>query len=145
MLNSVKKNKDLLLKIIVIVIGFISIYCLYTSSIYIYDNFSFRAFSLKLWIGIIAWIVFFILGICMSYFNSKSIKKYVDQVKYFLRNIVLLLMISILLVYKIGNAVIKLYQLNNQLFNYIIYGFFALIFIAYAITLYLFNKKYHIK
>lgn len=122
-------KKMLLYKIIIITLGVLSIICLYTGDIYMYENLSIKFLSPVLWCGIILWFLFLINASVLTIKINKNEKDKYLKIRNIVRNIVLLILMTVLLIYKIGNGVLSLYKMSNKVFNNWIYVIFALTFI----------------
>lgn len=134
-------KKDLINKIAVLILPLTAMYLLYTSKIYILNKFSFKSLSIGFYLGILLWIIFIIYTLIYTSKRNKEIKDKKRRLLSNLRNIILLIFITILFVYRIGNSIIILYKYSNNIFNNIIYISFAVIFVIYTIFIYIINKK----
>ena len=134
--------KNLLVyKIIILIIGFVSLFLLYTGDIYMYENLSIKFLSPSLWCGIGLWILFLINAIILTIKMNKNENDKFLKLRNIFRNIVLLVLITILLVYKMGNGVLNLYKVSHKNFNMSIYIVFAITFVSYLITTIIINRK----
>lgn len=136
-----KEDKKLLIyKIIIILLGFSSLWLLYTQKIYIYEKISIKTFSIGMIIGIILWIIFLINATILVFIMNKNDEKYL-KLRNIQRNIVLLLLITMILIYRIGNGILTLYKLKVTSFRIMIYVLFGLIFLTYVIMTIVINKQ----
>lgn len=136
-----KEDKKLLIyKIIIILLGFSSLCLLYTQKIYIYEKISIKTFSIGMIIGIILWIVFLINATVLVFIMNKNDEKYL-KLRNIQRNIVLLLLITMILIYRVGNGILTLYKLKGTSFRIMIYVLFGLIFLTYVIMTIVINKQ----
>lgn len=136
-----KEDKKLLIyKIIIILLGFSSLCLLYTQKIYIYEKISIKTFSIGMIIGIILWIIFLINATVLVFIVNKNDEKYL-KLRNIQRNIVLLLLITMILIYRVGNGILTLYKLKGTSFRIMIYVLFGLIFLTYVIMTIVINKQ----
>ena len=136
-----KEDKKLLIyKIIIILLGFSSLCLLYTQKIYIYEKISIKTFSVGMIIGIILWIIFLINATILVFIVNKNDEKYL-KLRNIQRNIVLLLLITMILIYRVGNGILTLYKLKGTSFRIMIYVIFGLIFLTYVIMTIVINKQ----
>lgn len=136
-----KEDKKLLIyKIIIILLGFSSLCLLYTQKIYIYEKISIKTFSVGMIIGIILWIIFLINATILVFIVNKNDEKYL-KLRNIQRNIVLLLLITMILIYRVGNGILTLYKLKGTSFRIMIYVIFGLIFLTYIIMTIVINKQ----
>lgn len=136
-----KEDKKLLIyKIIIILLGFSSLCLLYTQKIYIYEKISIKTFSVGMIIGIILWIIFLINATILVFIVNKNDEKYL-KLRNIQRNIVLLLLITMILIYRVGNGILTLYKLKGTSFRIMIYVIFGLIFSTYIIMTIVINKQ----
>lgn len=136
-----KEDKKLLIyKIIIILLGFSSLCLLYTQKIYIYEKISIKTFSVGMIIGIILWIIFLINATILVFIVNKNDEKYL-KLRNIQRNIVLLLLITMILIYRVGNGILTLYKLKGTSFRIMIYVIFGIIFLTYVIMTIVINKQ----
>lgn len=136
-----KEDKKLLIyKIIIILLGFSSLCLLYTQKIYIYEKISIKTFSVGMIIGIILWIIFLINATILVFIVNKNDEKYL-KLRNIQRNIVLLLLITMILIYRVGSGILTLYKLKGTSFRIMIYVLFGLIFLTYVIMTIVINKQ----
>ena len=136
-----KEDKKLLIyKIIIILLGFSSLCLLYTQKIYIYEKISIKTFSVGMIIGIILWIIFLINAAILVFIVNKNDEKYL-KLRNIQRNIILLLLITMILIYRVGNGILTLYKLKGTSFRIMIYVIFGLIFLTYIIMTIVINKQ----
>ena len=136
-----KEDKKLLIyKIIIILLGFSSLCLLYTQKIYIYEKISIKTFSIGMIIGIILWIIFLINATILVFIVNKNDEKYL-KLRNIQRNIVLLLLITMILIYRVGHGILTLYKLKGTSFRIMIYVLFGLIFLTYVIMTIVINKQ----
>ena len=113
---------------------------LYTQKIYIYEKISIKTFSIGMIIGIILWIIFLINATILVFIVNKNDEKYL-KLRNIQRNIVLLLLITMILIYRVGNGILTLYKLKGTSFRIMIYVIFGLIFLTYVIMTIVINKQ----
>ena len=71
---------------------------------------------------------------------NKNDEKYL-KLRNIQRNIVLLLLITMILIYRVGNGILTLYKLKVTSFRIMIYVLFGLIFLTYVIMTIVINKQ----
>ena len=91
-------------------------------------------------IGIILWIIFLINATVLVFIVNKNDEKYL-KLRNIQRNIVLLLLITMILIYRVGNGILTLYKLKVTSFRIMIYVLFGLIFLTYVIMTIVINKQ----
>ncbi len=141
-MKKIINDKLLMLKTTIVILGALSLICIFTSNIYIYSHFTIKAFDIRLWLAIVIWLIFIVLVIILTKKMINDEKNPITKIKFYLKNISLLLMLTLILIYKVGNGIIDIYKLNNNIFNIIIYILFGTIFISYFVIIFIINKKY---
>ena len=99
-----------------------------------------KSFGTGMRIGVILWVLFMLNAMILTFMNNKQDDKF-EKIRNIVRNLVLIILVSLLVFYKLGNLFFKLYEMDGSVYNGIIYAIFGVVFIIYVIIAIYLNLK----
>ena len=133
------KDKSIIKKLC-IAFAVMSLILLYTQPIYIYNVLTIKSLSYGMITGIIFWLIYLALSIYLVIINNQNNHKLI-KFKNLVINIGMLLLVTILLTYNIGNNILKLYEITDSNFNKAMYIIFGIFFVADFVSVFILDKK----
>lgn len=125
---------------LIVLLGLVSIILLLFSKVYKYQEFTMKSFGTGMRIGVILWVLFMLNAMILTFMNNKQDDKF-EKIRNIVRNLVLIILVSLLVFYKLGNLFFKLYEMDGSVYNGIIYAIFGVVFIIYVIIAIYLNLK----
>lgn len=133
------KDKSIIKKLC-IAFAVMSLILLYTQPIYIYNVLTIKSLSYGMITGIIFWLIYLALSIYLVIINNQNNHKLI-KIKNLVINIGMLLLVTILLTYNIGNNILKLYEITDSNFNKVMYIIFGIFFVLDFVSVFILDKK----
>lgn len=133
------KDKSIIKKLC-IAFAVMSLILLYTQPIYIYNVLTIKSLSYGMITGIIFWLIYLALSIYLVIINNQNNHKLI-KIKNLVINIGMLLLVTILLTYNIGNNILKLYEITDSNFNKAMYIIFGIFFVSDFVSVFILDRK----